>query len=128
MDFAWLQVAANFIVVVGSVIGALKLILDWAGKPIKFLQKHRDAHINDMLEEKLKPIITQCEYTEVAMRDVIREKIMAIYHKNKNDHSLTMFEHEALEQYYKDYKNLNGNSYIDKYYARMKPWQIIDND
>lgn len=128
MDITVLQFVCDLIILVAGTLGAIKVVLDWLGKPIKFLQKHRDIHINELLAEKLKPIVTQTEYTEIAMRDVIREKIMAIYHKNKNDHTLTMFEHEALEQYYKDYKNLNGNSYIDKYYARMQPWQIIDKD
>ena len=38
---------------------------------------------------------------------------------------MTEYEHEALTQYYKDYKALEGNSYIDKRYARMDKWQVI---
>lgn len=123
-----LQTICNLIILIGGAFGAINVILNWVGKPIKFLQKHRDEHIGELVQDGLRPIVTQCEYMEVAMRDVIREKIMMIYHKNKGDHTLTVFEHEALEQYYKDYKNLKGNSYIDKYYARMSTWQIIDKD
>ena len=53
---------------------------------------------------------------------------MAIYHKNKSNRSLTEYEKEALEQYYKDYKALKGNSYIDNRYARMYKWAIIYDD
>lgn len=61
-------------------------------------------------------------------RDVLREKIMVIYHKNKRNKSLTLYEKEALDQYFKDYKAEGGNNYIDKYYGRMKTWQVLDED
>lgn len=61
-------------------------------------------------------------------RDVLREKIMAIYHKNKKIRKLEEHEKEALVQYYKDYKAINGNSYIDKYYGRMSTWEVIPDD
>ena len=61
-------------------------------------------------------------------KDVLREKIMAIYHKNKRIRKLEEHEREALNQYYKDYKAIKGNSYIDKYYGRMKNWETIPDD
>lgn len=64
----------------------------------------------------------------ISARDVLREKIMGIYHKNKYDHTLSAFEKEALEQYYKDYKAIGGNSYIDKYYNRMSIWKVDPDD
>lgn len=64
----------------------------------------------------------------ISARDVLREKIMAIYHRNKTNRSMTEFEREALIQYYKDYKALNGNSYIDGRYQRMEKWETIYED
>ena len=64
----------------------------------------------------------------ISAKDVLREKIMAIYHKNKYNRTMTEYEREALNQYYVDYKALNGNSYIDKRYARMDKWKIIFDD
>ena len=64
----------------------------------------------------------------ISQRDVLREKIMRIYHSYKHDRSFPLYEQEALKQYYKDYKELKGNSYIDKYYDRMSKWQIIYDD
>ena len=61
-------------------------------------------------------------------RDVLREKIMVIYHKGKKTKSMPLHHREALKQYYKDYKAMNGNSYIDKYYARMETWETLDDD
>lgn len=68
------------------------------------------------------------EALKISAKDVLREKIMAIYHKNKTTRTLTEYEKEALEQYYKDYKALGGNSYIDKRYKRMCKWQVIYDD
>ena len=70
----------------------------------------------------------QYEALAISAKDVLREKIMQMYFKNKTNKTLTLHEKEALDQYYKDYKAINGNSYIDKYYGRMKKWQVIDDD
>ena len=68
------------------------------------------------------------EALKISAKDVLREKIMAVYHRNKHERTMMEHEREALDQYYKDYKKLKGNSYIDKYYGRMKSWQIIYDD
>ena len=70
----------------------------------------------------------QYENLVISAKDVLREKIMQIYFKNKQDKTLTYHEKEALDQYYKDYKKMKGNSYIDKYYNRMLTWKIVDDD
>lgn len=59
-------------------------------------------------------------------RDVLREKIMEIYYRGKDSKAMVLHDKEKLDQYYKDYKAEGGNSYIDKYYNRMKEWTIID--
>ena len=68
------------------------------------------------------------EVLACSARDVLREKIMAIYHKNVRVREMTRYEKEALTQYYKDYKAMDGNSYIDRYYNRMLEWNIVEDD
>ena len=68
------------------------------------------------------------EALKISAKDVLREKIMRIYHSYRHDRAFPLYEQEALVQYYKDYKKLNGNSYIDKYYGRMKAWKVIYDD
>lgn len=68
------------------------------------------------------------EALKISAKDVLREKIMAIYHEYRTERAYPTHKKEALVQYYKDYKKLNGNSYIDKYYARMKQWKEIYDD
>lgn len=80
--------------------------------------------IMEMNEKQNKTIETLAR----SSRDILREKIMGIYHKGVSEKRMAIYEKEALEQYYIDYKAEGGNSYIDKYYKRMSTWQIDDTD
>ena len=105
---------------------------------LKTREKYRDDrqnYLNEIKEEILQEIgdnlssnTKTIEALVISAKDVLREKIMAIYHKNKYNRTLTEYEREALNQYYVDYKALNGNSYIDKRYNRMNKWKVIYDD
>lgn len=98
----------------------------------------REAYLQEIKSEVLKSIqgelrqvaqlTEQYEVLVISAKDVLREKIMAIYHKNKRERILTLGEKEALDQYYVDYKSMKGNSYIDKYYKRMIKWKVDEDD
>ena len=98
----------------------------------------REAYLQDIKKEVLKSIQGElgqvCELTEqykvlvLSAKDVLREKIMQIYFKGRVERKITQHDKEALDQYYIDYKAMKGNSYIDKYYNRMKRWSIADDD
>ena len=95
----------------------------------------RQKYLNEIKEEVLKEIGDDIKTNSetinalvISAKDVLREKIMAIYHKNKYNRTMTEYEREALNQYYIDYKALNGNSYIDKRYKRMDKWKVIFDD
>ena len=92
-----------------------------------YLKEIKDEVLNQVSD----PIMQNADDLEalkISAKDVLREKIMAIYHEYKIERAFPTYKKEALEQYYKDYKKLNGNSYIDKYYARMKCWKEIYDD
>ena len=96
----------------------------------KYLQDIKEAVVREV-ETQLNAIdMIQEDMTALAesAKDVLREKIMAMYHKNKRHRQLEEHEKEALTQYYKDYKAIGGNSYIDKYYGRMETWEVIPDD
>ena len=108
---------------------------------IKLREKYkadREQYLLDIKEAVVREIETQLnavdsiqeDMTALAesAKDVLREKIMAMYHKNKRSRTLEEHEKEALTQYYKDYKAIGGNSYIDKYWARMETWSVIPDD
>ncbi len=61
-------------------------------------------------------------------KDMLRQRIMTIYHANKRERSLSYNDNEVLQELYKDYKAQGGNSYIDKYYGRMSKWETRTDD
>lgn len=71
---------------------------------------------------------TDLEALKISARDVLREKIMCIYKRGKRTKSMDEDDRDALIQYYKDYKALKGNSYIDDRYERMRKWTIVYDD
>ena len=86
------------------------------------------AEVIKEIGDDIKTNTETIEALVISARDVLREKIMGIYHKNKYNRTMTEFEREALNQYYIDYKALKGNSYIDKRYNRMDKWRVIYDD
>ena len=96
----------------------------------RYLQEIKDEVLLSMEQElgQVATLTKQYEALAISAKDVLREKIMQIYFKNRRDRALTYHEREALDQYYIDYKAIKGNSYIDKYYNRMKLWQVVEDD
>ena len=96
----------------------------------RYLEEIQKEVLQNISKELLQVTSLDEKYEILACsaRDVLREKIMQLYHKNKKDRKLSWHEREALTQYYKDYKAIGGNSYIDKYYTRMKTWDVIPDD
>lgn len=119
-----------------------QVLLDHDLETRKKYLSDREAYLNEIKAEVLEEVgdiieqikeinLSQSNTIETlarSSRDMLREKIMALYHKGKRTKTLALYEREALEQYYIDYKAEKGNSYIDKYYGRMTNWQIIDSD
>lgn len=99
----------------------------YKGDRQKYLEEIK-AEVVKEIGDDLKTSTETVEALVISTRDVLREKIMGIYHKNKYNRTMTEFEREALNQYYIDYKALKGNSYIDKRYNRMDKWRVIYDD
>jgi hypothetical protein len=55
----------------------------------------------------------------VVLQELLRERIMEIYRRNKHLRCLEEHERFELDQAYKSYKSIKGNSYIDGYYKTM---------
>ena len=85
----------------------------------------------ELLDGILQINLEQNEQIKILYRtskDVLRQRIMAIYHTYKKEKRFPIHAKEALDELYKDYKAENGNSYIDKYYARMCTWETYDDE
>lgn len=96
----------------------------------KYLNEIHDSVLSATKDDlnQVKILGIQYESLMISARDVLREKITGIYVEFKDTKKLPILKKEKLDQFYKDYKALNGNSYIDKYYNRMCKWSIIDDD
>lgn len=94
------------------------------------LQEAKKEILKEIQQELSQVAILSKQYEAlvISAKDVLREKIMVIYFKNKASKTLSFHEKEALDQYYKDYKNMDGNTYIDKYYRRMCRWHVEEDD
>ena len=91
------------------------------------IQSEVTENVSTPIEEINKNIAVLKEAVEVlkqGTKDVLRQKIMDIYHEYKSERKFPIYVKEKLDELYKDYKREGGNSYIDKYYDRMSKWDI----
>ena len=95
-----------------------------------YLEEIKKAVIKEIRGElmQVQDLTKQYQALEISAKDVLREKIVCLYENNKDRRCLRYFERQALKQYYKDYKAMNGNSYIDLIYSRMETWDTEDDD
>ena len=70
----------------------------------------------------------QIDNMNTSLKDILRQKIMTIYHTYRKYQALPISEREKLDEFYKDYKAQDGNSYIDKYYKRMGAWETLTDE
>ena len=76
----------------------------------------------------IKPIrewLMGTEAIKEGQRCLLRAEIVRLYYRHREEKTLREYEYRLLEQCYKAYKALKGNSFIDHIYAEMQEWDII---
>lgn len=76
----------------------------------------------------IKPVrewIMGTEAIREGQRCLLRAEIVRLYYRHREEKKLREYEFKLLEQCYKAYKALGGNSFIDHIYAEMQEWEII---
>lgn len=63
--------------------------------------------------------------TREGVRCLLRSEIVRTYYRNRKEKVLHEYEFKNLVQCYDAYKALKGNSFIDRIYAEMQEWEII---
>lgn len=58
-------------------------------------------------------------------RCLLRAEIVRLYYRHREEKKLREYEFKLLEQCYKAYRALGGNSFIDRIYEEMQEWEII---
>lgn len=58
-------------------------------------------------------------------RCLLRSEIVRAYYRHHDDRQLKEYEFKNMDQCYKAYKALKGNSFVDKIHGEMEEWDII---
>lgn len=58
-------------------------------------------------------------------RCLLRSETVRTYYRHHDDEKLREYEYKNMDQCYKAYKALGGNSFVDHIYAEMQKWEII---
>ena len=106
--------AVSIISGVMVIVGFLSMII----KPI------RAKLLKD--EEKEKAEKAKDEMLKSCICDTMRDRIIALYEKNKRTEQLSYYERDSLDRIFKSYSTLGGNSYAHDLYEEMRTW-AVDN-
>jgi hypothetical protein len=71
------------------------------------------------------PMIFKTHKISNGMKCQLRSEMLRIYYKHKDDEKIRQYEYENFVYLYEAYKELKGNSFIDKIYKEVQEWEII---
>lgn len=60
-----------------------------------------------------------------ALLSMMRNDIVDIYYRNKEQRKLKQYEREALDKLYEGYTEGGGNSFVKDLYGEMRKWEVI---
>lgn len=96
----------------------------------RYLTEIRDEVVV-IMQDKIKAVNEHGDqmlvFSEV-LKELLRERIMEIYRRNRHLRKLEDHERFELRKAYEAYKSIGGNSYIDEYYATMDNWETIPDE
>ena len=55
----------------------------------------------------------------------LRDAMLRIYYKNKDEKKISQYEAEHFDKCYHAYKALKGNSFIDEIYNKAHEWEVV---
>lgn len=74
-------------------------------------------------------LITMGRYQMAQTRAIkcsLRNDILEIWDRCKEDKKITKFQLEAIELSYTEYKKLKGNSFVDNIHEKVKTFDIVE--
>lgn len=74
-------------------------------------------------------LITMGKYQLAQTRAIkcsLRNDILEIWDKCRQDKKITRYQLQALELSYAEYKKLKGNSFVDDIHQRVQTFEIVD--
>lgn len=70
------------------------------------------------------PLIVWVRKVANGQRCQLRNEMLRIYYRHKDDEKIRQYEYENFVYLYEAYKALKGNSFIDKIYNEVKTWEV----
>ncbi len=59
------------------------------------------------------------------IRCLLRSEMLRIYYHHREQGKMRQYEYENFVYLYEAYKELKGNSFIDKIYKEVQEWEVI---
>lgn len=71
------------------------------------------------------PVILSIKKIANGTRCQLRSEMLRIYYRNHDAKTIRQYEYQNFVELYDAYKALNGNSFIDEIYEKIKDWEIV---
>lgn len=78
-----------------------------------------------LLVRPLRDKLTGAKDLRDGQRCLLRATMLHTYYKHREDHAIRQYEFENFLYCYKAYKELGGNSFIDKIESEINEWEVI---
>ena len=70
------------------------------------------------------PVIVSVRKIATGTKCQLRSEMLRIYYRNHDAKKIRQYEFQNFAELYEAYKALNGNSFIDEIYEKIKEWDI----
>ncbi len=77
------------------------------------------------IKEQKKKVESQEAAEHESVKCLLRSEIVRIYYANRARRALHSFEYENVAMLYAAYKEMGGNSFVDRIWEEMQEWEII---
>lgn len=71
------------------------------------------------------PVIVSIKKVANGTKCQLRSEMLRIYYRNHDAKSIRQYEYQNFVELHEAYKALNGNSFIDEIYEKIKDWEIV---
>lgn len=72
------------------------------------------------------PVFTSIKKIATGTKCQLRSEMLRIYYRNHDAKTIRQYEYQNFVELHAAYKALNGNSFIDEIYEKIKEWDIIN--
>ena len=77
------------------------------------------------IKEHKRKIESQEATEHESVKCLLRSEIVRIYYANRGRCQLHSFEYENVSMLYSAYKEMGGNSFVDRIWEEIQEWEII---